>query len=371
MTTRVFDFTLKSLKIKNTQVDALRIKNKLVFMHPTPFTVRNTEELDFALDHVGLNGTINILAGTYELTKTHALPNCTINGAGADNTLIKTKGYGLQFSIAGNSTINVKNLKLDSEDIRVNHEWAGVGIGCNTGDNLLVENCTFSNFGNANWNSPNIRITRTDSNKSYTIKNCTFDGRNDVVNYGHTNASIGVWHVADAYNVTIQGCTFNHTSQNTATPLRNAKAIAFLNNYGNTTLHNCIAYCNTYSANDSNYGISESTATSITVSATVTRSSSSRASVSVTVSTDNSSIIPEGTIYVKYPYSTSSTQTKQFTLSNGTVSTGNLSLCRSSNTNSFTISYMGACPNKNCLNLTIPNITSSSGTASDSKTCTI
>ena len=31
MTTRVFDSTLKSLKIKNTQVDALRIKNKLVF----------------------------------------------------------------------------------------------------------------------------------------------------------------------------------------------------------------------------------------------------------------------------------------------------------------------------------------------------
>lgn len=215
--------------------------------------VKNDTQLKNALTNAQLGDRIIIYPGTYTLDKQYTIPNCTIRGFGDKATTIQD--YGFNFNQASSVPIDIKGINFDARAKSISNRDF---IILNNGSNANISYCTFKDMGNATWNSTNIRITKTDSSSYINIYRCNFTGNNNVTNFGHTNAAIGGYQLANAYNVFIYNNTFNHNSGGYS-PLRNAKAIAFLNDRNNCTLNNCMAYNNTYSSNDSNYGITEST----------------------------------------------------------------------------------------------------------------
>ena len=300
---------IKLLKIKDKQVDSLKIKGKLAYMHSTPYTVRTTEELEYALNNVKDGETINIKAGTYTLTKRYDIPTCTINGAGTSNTIIKNYAFGFT---SGTSTANVSNIKFDGNG--VDRGDAGM-IYLATQTNSNIHDCHFTNMI-GKWNCHGIRIATTSSSKTINIYNNTFDGSNNITSYGHTNASIAGFHLSTIYNVKIYSNTFNHPSGGYS-PAHNAKAIALFDGSNPSTLNNCIAICNTYSGTgDSNYGITETTVTSYpSFSYTCSVGSLSDAWSDFTFDAGNTSVT--GKIELHYRNSSLS---KTATLSNGKCS---------------------------------------------------
>ena len=211
-----------------------------------------TEELINVLTNVQSGDVIYIARGTYTLDQQYTIPPCTIIGEGKGKTIIQD--FGFNFTTNSGNTIDISGITFDARDKSIsNRDFIILG----NGGNAKIHNCIFTNMGNAKWNSTNIRISNTSASSNIEIYDCEFTGTNNVTAFGHTNAAIGAYQLANAYNVYIHNNTFNHPSGGYS-PLRNAKAIAFLNNYSTCTLHNCVAENNQYlGAGDNNYGISK------------------------------------------------------------------------------------------------------------------
>lgn len=217
--------------------------------------VTNTNELKDALNIAQKGDIISIAQGEYSLDKRYPLPNCEIRGVGVDKTIIKNYGFEFNDVSQNNYNVNIHDITFDGQNNEVSNRDF---IILNNESNANIHDCKFTNMGNSTWNSTNIRIMKTNQNKTINIYDNIFEGSNTVLSDGHSNASIGAYNLADAYNVNIYYNQFNHPYENCSV-LYNNKAIAFFNDRASTSLHNCIAKCNNYiGEGDTNYGITES-----------------------------------------------------------------------------------------------------------------
>lgn len=213
------------------------------------YIVSTVSELTNALNNISDGESLYINTGTYTLSDQYSLPTCTIEGNNATINEI-----GLLFDQDGDSEIDISGITFDGGNVQNMRPLIDINISAN----VHIHNCTFTNK-RADWNGDNICLHRADENNSIEIDHCSFTGDNYCNGYGHSKASIiyfGNDGYNNPYNISIHHNTFNHNENvGDSGNLYNGRAICFIS----STLHNCIAYCNTYiGSEDTNNGIRES-----------------------------------------------------------------------------------------------------------------
>ena len=213
------------------------------------YIVNTVSELTNALINVSEGESIYIKSGTYTLSQQYSLPSCRIIGNNA--TIVEN---GFNFDQNTSTPIEISGITFDGNNV----QNMSVLVDINTVADVHIHNCTFTNK-KADWNGDNICIHNSSADHNIEIDHCTFTGDNYCRGYGHSKGSIiyfGNDGHPDAYNISIHHNTFDHNENVGDTGnLYNGRAICFID----ATLHDCIAYCNTYvGSKDTNDGITES-----------------------------------------------------------------------------------------------------------------
>ena len=206
-------------------------------------------ELQTAFTSIADGELLYIDEGEYVLTQHYRIANCTIVG---NNATIKS--YGIGFDSSSHTPIEISGLNFDGNGAQRGDNGF---ILLNVNANVHIHHCSSTNII-ATYNAVTIRIAKTSADYNIEIDHCEFTGGNTTSSYGHTKASIAAFQLANVYNINVHHNVFNHPTGGSGT-VRSGKAIAFINNYSLSAIHNCTAYCNQYlGAGDYNDGISES-----------------------------------------------------------------------------------------------------------------
>ncbi|GBO51894.1 hypothetical protein APA_3475 [Pseudanabaena sp. lw0831] len=203
------------------------------------------------VDAAASGATVNLAAATYTLGATVPInKNITVNGAGANNTIVSGNNAVQVFNIGNNSTVNMNNLTV------TNGRSAGDAGGAfiDSGSTLSLNGTIFSN----NFASSQGAAILNSSNSTLNVANSTFSNNSasavsGIANYGTATVSnstfsnnraniIGVFYNVNA-TTTISNSTF---SGNT---LANRAGAAVLNEGGTTNISN-----STFSGNSTGTG---------------------------------------------------------------------------------------------------------------------
>jgi filamentous hemagglutinin family protein len=195
--------------------------------------------------------TVNLAAATYTLGATVAInKNLTLNGAGANNTIVSGNNAVGVFNIRNNSTVNINGLTVDRGRSVVDTGGAFIA----TGSTLNLNNSIFSNNVATSYGAAIIN----DFGATLNVNNSIFSGNSadqasGIVNFGTATISnttffnnsarqVGAFYSLNATS-TISNSTF---SGNTLTDNEGA---ALLNEGGTTNISN-----STFSGNSTGTG---------------------------------------------------------------------------------------------------------------------
>lgn len=242
------DWNIVAMSVDDGKYEVASASQKVIVL-PLPTMISSIDELVTAFESLEEGDSLFILEGEYVLSKQYSLPSCTIMG---ENATIKQ--YGIIFDQDTHAPIDISGIIFDGNNV----QNSSVLLEIDTLADVHIHNCTFTNK-RSDWNGDNIYIHRSSEDYNVEINNCTFTGDNYCAGFGHTKASV-CYDGSSAYNISIHHNIFNHNENvGDNRNLHNGRAIAFYYGLYDTTLHNCIAYCNTYiGSEDTNYGISES-----------------------------------------------------------------------------------------------------------------